>query len=306
MRIETKQQEKVVGIIMGSIFMFAGVIVLAIMLLSVAKEKAFNNENGQTMAYVEKIERAADYRDIIYVTYEVDGKEYSNVKLGYETGAAEGYQISIYYDKDNPEIIVNKNFTVQNVTVGICIAVVLIIAGIVALIIAFRKKVEKKAKPEVEPSYKKQLIQLKLAVFFTAIVFATPGIIMVASATRQSPTARDFQKNAVPVIAYVDDVIEERRVVNNSSNTTYYYTVSYEYEGTKFSNISFITKRKYFTEGEYATIYCHKEKPHIVEPVLNTGENNKTQKTMGWVLIGVGGFIAFIGVVAKPGVAKDN
>ena len=201
MRIETKQQEKVVGIIMGSIFMFAGVIVLAIMLLSVAKEKAFNNENRQTMAYVEKIERAADYRDIIYVTYEVDCKEYSNVKLGYETGAAEGYQISIYYDKDNPEIIVNKNFTVQNVTVGICIAVVLIIAGIVALIIAFRKKVEKKAKPEVEPSYKKQLIQLKLAVF---------------SATRQSPTARDFQKNAVPVIAYVDDVIEERRVVNIS------------------------------------------------------------------------------------------
>ncbi len=301
MKIETEAQNKLVGIFMGILFLGGGVAFLIAVLLSQLKDKQFNEANGQTMAYVEKIERDEEFNDIIYVTYKVDGKEYSNVKLGYEASAAEGYQISIYYDKDNPAVIVEKNFVVQNEIVGYCISGVLIVAGIGALIIGLKKKTEKTAKPEVEPSYKKQKMQIKIAVFSVAIVCIGIGIAMVVSSSKQSPEARDFQKNAVAVTAYVDDVIEDRRVNNNSSHTTYYYTVSYEYEGTKFSNITFITQREYFKEGKYVTIYCHKEKPHIVEPRLDTEGDNKLLRNIGWAFVGFGGFMIFIGIVAKPG-----
>lgn len=306
MQIENKKQEKIVGIIMGSLFMFAGLFVLAIMLLSMAKEKAFNNENGQTMAYVEKIERAADYSDVIYVTYEVDGKEYSNVKLGYETSAAEGYQISVYYDKDNPGIIVKKNFVLQNATLGICISVVLIIAGIVALIIALRKS-NKTQKPEKKITYKSEKMKIKIAVFSVALVFLIAGIAMVVSATRQSPEAKDFSENAMSVAAYVDRVVEYK---NSSSSKrpkyTYYYYLSYEVDGVKYSNISFVSTRHYFNENENVNIYYHREKPTEISPVKNVESDKKILKTVGWILTGIGGFVALIGTVAKPAGTKDN
>ena len=300
MRIETEAQNKFVGIFMGILFLGGGIAFLIAVLLSQLKDKEFNEANGQTMAYVEKIERDEEFNDVIYVTYTVDGKEYSNVELGYESSAAEGYKISIYYDKSNPAIIVEKDFVVQNEIVGYCISGVLIIAGIVALIIGLKKKTEKTAKPEAELSYNKQKMQIKIAVFSVAIVCIGIGIAMVISSSKQSPEAKDFQKNAVAVTAYVDDVIEDRRVTDNASHTTYYYTVSYEYEGAKFSNITFITQREYFKEGKYVTIYCHKEKPHIVEPRLSTETDNILLRNVGWGFTGFGAFMVFIGIVAKP------
>lgn len=170
MKIETEAQNKFVGIFMGILFLGGGIVFLTAVLLSQLKDKEFNEANGHTMAYVEKIERNEEFNDVIYVTYTVNGKEYSNVKLGYEASAAEGYNISIYYDKNNPAVIVEKNFVVQNEIVGYCISGALIIAGIAALIIGLKKKTEKTVKPEVEPSYKKQKMQIKIAVFGVAIV----------------------------------------------------------------------------------------------------------------------------------------
>lgn len=300
MKIETEAQNKFVGIFMGILFLGGGIVFLIAVLLSQLKDKEFNEANGHTMAYVEKIERNEEFNDVIYVTYTVNGKEYSNVKLGYEASAAEGYNISIYYDKNNPAVIVEKNFVVQNEIVGYCISGALIIAGITALIIGLKKKTEKTVKPEVEPSYKKQKMQIKIAVFGVAIVCVGIGIALVVSSSKQSPEARDFQRNAVAVTAYVDDVIEDRSVNNNKSYTKYYYTVCYEYEGTKFSNITFITQREYFKEGKYVTIYCHKEKPHIVEPRLDTEGDNIFLRNLGWGFAGFGAFMVFIGIVAKP------
>ena len=124
---------------------------------------------------------------------------------------------------------------------------------------------------------------------------------MVVSATRQSPEAKDFSENAVPVSAYVDRVVEYK---NSSSSKrpkyTYYYYLSYEVGDVKYSNISFVSTRHYFNENETVNIYYHKEKPSEISPVKDIEANRGTLKTAGWIVTGIGGFIAFIGVVARP------
>lgn len=98
-----------------------GALILGIILVAFAcfiyyRNNAFFRKAEKTNAYISRIETERSrrngkikYHHTAYVTYEVNGVRYENIKLNYYSfDMDEGETITIYYNPDNPRVIKYK------------------------------------------------------------------------------------------------------------------------------------------------------------------------------------------------------
>ncbi len=98
----SKKTQKIVVFIVAGILLYTGISVLIQGYTTNKYLQEFEEKALQTTARVDRIVVNTDGSKDIYVTYWIGDVEYSNVNIGYETTAIEGYGIYIYYDKNNP------------------------------------------------------------------------------------------------------------------------------------------------------------------------------------------------------------
>ena len=92
------------------IFALFGIIGLLLLIIGIfITFKQFNNKNKiETKAIIESIVRDSSDDYEVYVKYIVNEREYKNKLNSYSSSYYEGKEISIYYDKTNPNKIVTK------------------------------------------------------------------------------------------------------------------------------------------------------------------------------------------------------
>ena len=99
---------------------------------TITKISAYRNDND------------SDYD--VYVSYNVNGKDYENILNGYASNFYEGKKIKIYYDKDNPNKIGMKSLDLLFLIFPSIGLIFLIIGGLGIFVKVKKKRLEKNLK----------------------------------------------------------------------------------------------------------------------------------------------------------------
>lgn len=143
--MKTKRVENLVW------YIFAGLGLLFILIGIFICINTFNYEN--TINTTGTITNITTHKDIdgdteheVYISYNIDGKEYESKLNGYSSSFYEGKQIEIYYDKDNPNKIGVKSIDLVFLIFPI-LGLISFIIGMSGLMVKIkRKKFEKRLK----------------------------------------------------------------------------------------------------------------------------------------------------------------
>lgn len=133
----------------GLIFTIIGIIIVS---------NIFNYENKiDTKGVITEI---SSYRNSngnrnhdVYISYNIDGKEYESRLNSYSSDFYEGKEIDIYYDKDNPNKIGVKSLDLIFLIFPVIGLIFLVIGGTGILVKLNKKKLEKKLKENGELIY---------------------------------------------------------------------------------------------------------------------------------------------------------
>lgn len=240
----------------------------------------FNDKAVEIVALVEKIEA-----DNIYVTYEVDGKKYEKVNVGYDTTAIEGKGIYVYYNRYNPGEVLHNEHEGEGGAFMYILGGIFVVLAIVCLCGALGK-FEKKAD--------KKVIKDKIFILLISAVFLGGGIFMITYSSDFNRAEKKFNSNAVAVTAYVDKVVkgDYSPTTGRVGNTVAY--VSYEVEGVKYNMIEVNHGAVNLTEGNYETVYYNKNNPSQVRAEVDDDRaTNVMLKVVGGICTLIGGFIFF-------------
>ena len=106
----------------------------------------FNYQNKiETTGTITKISAYPNDNDV-YVSYNVNGKDYENILNGYASNFYEGKKIKIYYDKDNPNKIGMKSLDLLFLIFPSIGLIFLIIGGLGIFVKVKKKRLEKSLK----------------------------------------------------------------------------------------------------------------------------------------------------------------
>jgi uncharacterized membrane protein len=140
-----KNEMKLIKTIIA-IFMVVGIIMAVVFTVILVRDIQFKQTAQQTTATITSIET---YRDSdgdtsheVYINYEVNGRQYSNIRLStYIAGMHEGQEITIYYDSDNPtRISLGGVGSTVAMAAFLIIPIVFILIGVVPLIVIAKKR----------------------------------------------------------------------------------------------------------------------------------------------------------------------
>ncbi len=126
--------------ICGAIFIIIGVVIFG---------SIFNYKNkADTVGTITEISsHNSNNKDHeVYISYNVDGKEYESKLNGYSSSFYEGKEIDIYYDKDNPSKIGVKSLNLVFLVFPGIGLIFLIIGGTGIIVKANKRKLEKNLK----------------------------------------------------------------------------------------------------------------------------------------------------------------
>jgi len=136
---------KIKDLLLGIIFSTVGIAIISMGLFFRSLTNEFEENSEATTATIIRIDE--DYRNgkedyEVYVEFEVDGIRYSGKLDLYHSGMSVGEEVTVYYNKSDPNDF-RSNFSTNLITIGlIAFGGVFAIIGITSIVIEIKKNKE--------------------------------------------------------------------------------------------------------------------------------------------------------------------
>ena len=143
-----KKADKIITLIPVS-FTFIGVVLFVVGIFWLTSSLRFMESAVEISGRITDIDSYrdadGDMRHTVYVTYEYDGKRYENVSINsYSSSMAEGKEISLYCDPDNPQRVQAGSMLYFGPAIFLGIGLVFTVVGGICLISIVRKSIRKR------------------------------------------------------------------------------------------------------------------------------------------------------------------
>ena len=293
-------------IIFGLVFFGLG---FGMLISNSTKASTYKQTEAVIVDIFASTDRDGDTTHTVYVDYEIDGVNYSNVQLDvYSSSFYEGKTITIDYNPKNPREITVLGVSNIIFAIPLGIGVIITILGIV-LMIKLNKRNKALADGTLAVTHHEHATintgtsviteetttysdgststyrtkKSKPSTFLIALIPFSLFILITTSMMFSSTEAN--LKYYEPVEAVVVDV----KNYNSTENKIY---VDFEYNNNTYNNVVFTSENLNINVGDELTVYCNSLNPTMVIEDINPENSAKI------VLYSVGGVLLALGVTA--------